>query len=188
VNELSFRGKDRYHPSWPEFSVLGLGLAVEGVTAFLQLGAVGFCWLVGGTAVAIGVGVSFALRSSTRVGPAGITICWGLGRGRTYPWQEIRWIDVRRFKGQFDTSLVARITLANGKRRSLPALQHSARYPSPHFDYDFRRVVDWWQASTDPAARFQPPERLRSKLSPTGLGVILGLVITVIVGFVVIGV
>ena len=181
VNELSFRGKDRYHPSWSQFAGLGLVLVVEGVLAFFRLGVVGFCWLLGGTAVLAGLGISTALRSWTTVGATGITICWGIGRGRTYAWQQIRWIDVRETKSRSGTSLAARITLANGRRRSLPALQHSAWYPDPDFHVDFRRVVDWWKLSTDPATRFQPPKRLWSRLSPTAVGFILGLLITVII-------
>ena len=186
VNELSFRGRDRYRPSWPQFAVLGLGLAVEGALAFFQLGVVGFCWLLGGTAAFVGLGISMVLRSRTTVGAAGITICWGLGRGRTHPWQEIRWIDVRETKSQYGTSLSARITLEDGRRRSLPALQHSTRYPDPDFHVDFRQVVNRWKSNTDPAARFQPPERLRNRLTPTAVGFILGLLITVVVGLVVI--
>lgn len=186
VNELSFRGKDRYRPSWPQFTGLGLVLVVEGVWAFLRLGVVGFCWLLGGTAALAGLGMAMARRSWTTVGATGITICWGIGRGRTYPWQEIRWIDVRETKSQYGTSLAARITLADGRRRSLPGLQHSAQYPDPDFQADFRRVVSWWELNTDPAARFQPPKRLWNRLTPTAVGLILGLLITVIIGLVVI--
>ena len=185
MNELSFRGKDRYRPSWPQLAALGLGLAVAGVLAFFRLGAVGFCWLLGGMAVLVGLGVCMALRSWTTVGTAGITICWGIGRGRVHPWQEIRWIDVRETKSQYGTSLAARITLADGRRRSLPALQHSTRYPDPDFHADFRRVVQWWKVSTEPGARFEPPKRLRNRLTPPAVGLILGLLITVIIVLVV---
>ncbi|MEV5750162.1 PH domain-containing protein [Actinoallomurus sp. NPDC052308] len=181
MNELSFRGKDRYHPSWPHFAALGLGLAIEGAFAFFRLGVVGSCWLLGGTAALVGLGMSMALRSWTTVGAAGITIYWGLGRGRTYPWREIRWIDVRETKSQYGTALTARITLADGRRRSLPALQHSTRYPDPDFHVDVQRVINWWELNTDQAARFQPPKRLRYRLTPQAIGLILGLLITIIV-------
>jgi hypothetical protein len=161
-------------------------LVVEGVLAFFRLGVVGFCWLLGGTAALASLGISMVLRSWTTVGAVGITICWGIGRARTYPWQEIRWVDVRETKSQYGTSLSARITLADGRRRSLPALQHSTRYPDPHFHVDFQRVVNWWKLSTDPAAQFQPPKKLRDQLTPTMVGLILGLLITVIIGLVVI--
>ncbi|GLY88105.1 hypothetical protein Airi02_060340 [Actinoallomurus iriomotensis] len=186
VNELSFRGKDRYRLSWPHFGGLGLLLVVEGVFAFIRLGAVGFCCLLAGTALLVGLGISMARRSWTTVGAAGVTICWGIGRGRTYSWQEIRWVDVRETKSQYGTSLSARITLANGRRRSLPALQHSSQYPDPDFDVDFRQVVDWWKLNTDPAARFEPPKRWWSRLTPTAVGFILGLLITVVIVLVVI--
>jgi hypothetical protein len=163
-----------------------VGVLIEGVYAYLRLGVVGFCWLLVGTAVVVGLVISLMRRSWTRVGAAGITICWGIGRGRTYSWQEIRWIGVHETKSQYGTSLVARITLANGKRRSLPALQHSTKYPDPNFQVDFRRVVDWWESNTDPAARFEPPKRLRNRLTPTTAGFILGLLITVIVCVVVV--
>ncbi|GAA4485317.1 hypothetical protein GCM10023191_009830 [Actinoallomurus oryzae] len=181
VNELSFRGRDRYRPSFPQFAGLGVVVIIEGVFAYLRLGVVGFCWLLLGTAVLVGLGISLGRRSWTTVGTAGITICWGIGRGRTYSWQEIRWIDVRETKSQYGTSLSARITLANGKRRSLPALQHSTQYPDPDFQADFRRVVDWWKSNTDPAARFEPPKRLWNRLTPRTAGFILGLLITVII-------
>lgn len=181
VNELCFRGKDRYRPSWPHFAALGLGLVVEGALAFSRLGVVGSCLLLGGTALLVGLGNALACRSWTSVGAAGITICRGIGRGRVHPWREIRWIDVRETKSQYGTVLAARITLANGRRRSLPALQHSDRYPDPDFQADFQRVLNWWESSTDPAARSRPPERVRKQATPQMIGLVLGVLITVIV-------
>jgi hypothetical protein len=181
VNELSFRGRDRYHPSWSHFVAGALGLAVEGAFAFSQLGVVGTCWLLVVTAALVGLGIFMARRSWTTVGADGITICWGIGRGRLHRWQEIRWIDVRETKSHYGTVSAARITLVNGRRRSLPALQQSDRYPDPHFQADFQRVVNWWESNTDPAARFEPPKRLRNRLTPQALGLILGLLITAIV-------
>lgn len=181
VNELSFRGRDRYHPSWPHVAALGLGLVIEGAVSFSGLGVVGACWLLGGTVLLVGLGISMMLRSSTTVGAAGITICWGIGRGRTHPWHEIRWIDVRETKNNHGTARVARITLANGRRRSLPALQDSTQYPDPDFPVNFQRVVTWWEFSTDPAARVQPPKRVRHWVTPQVAGLILGVLITVVV-------
>ncbi|GII57931.1 hypothetical protein Pth03_63200 [Planotetraspora thailandica] len=143
----------------------------------------GFCWLFGLTAALVGIGISMALRSRTTVGAVGITISRGLGRGRTYPWQKIQWIDVRETKSQYGTSLTARITLTDGRRRSLPALQHSTWYPDPDFQVDFQRVVNWWELSTDPAARFQPPKKLRNRLTPPVVGLILGLLTVVVIAF-----
>jgi hypothetical protein len=158
-------------------------IILQGVLGYSRLGAVGTCWVVGLSAAAVIIGIGAALRSWTTVGPAGITICWGLGwRGRTYPWNEIRWIDVRQTDSRYGATRAARITLANGRRRRLPALQHSSAYPQPTFHADFRRVVEWWEQSTDPAARFQPPETLRSRLAPMMLGV--STVLLIVVGFV----
>lgn len=165
-------------------SLVGLLLVAEGAAAVVQLGVVGFCWLVGGTTALVVLGILLARQSWTTVGPAGITIRRGVGRGRTYPWQEIRWIDVREIGSQNGTALAARITLANGRRRILPALHHSPQYPDPGFYANYGRVVKWWKASTDPAARFQPPKRLRDRLTPTVVGLILGLLIVVVVGLV----
>lgn len=181
VNELSFRGKDRYRPSWSQFAMLGVVLAAQAALAASQLGVAGLCWLLGGTAALAGLGLSFALRSWTTVGAAGITVCWGTGRGRTHPWQDIRWIDVRETKSQYGTARAARITLADGRRRSLPGLHHSNLYPAPDFDVEFRRVVNWWELSTDRAARFQPPKRMRDRVSPTVAGIVLGILISVAV-------
>lgn len=173
-----FRGKDRYRPSKALFLVVGLLLIARGIIHPPSL--VGFCWFAGLSAVALSLGIGIAVRSWTKVGPAGITICRGIGRrGRTYPWQEIRWIDVWKNDNQGLEIRQARITLANGRRRTLPALRHTRTYPQPTFSADFRRVVEWWELSTDPAARFQLPETSRTRLAPFMPGVILALLITV---------
>ncbi|GGV03942.1 hypothetical protein GCM10010211_83980 [Streptomyces albospinus] len=46
---------------------------------------------------------------------------------------------------------------------------------------DFRRVVDWWELNTDQAARVQPQKQMRDRLTPTAVGVILSLLISVAV-------
>jgi hypothetical protein len=181
VNELRFRGRDRYRPSWPHFAALGLGLVVEGGLTFTRLGLAASCWLLGGTVALVALGISLSLRSETTVGAAGITISSGIGRGRSYPWQAIRWIDVRETESQYGPVLAARITLADGRRRTLPALQHSPRYPDPDFRADVQRVIDRWEASTDPAARFRPPERLRNRVTPQVVGLVLGVLITIVI-------
>ena len=103
VKELVFRGKDRYRSyTWMPLWVLGFGLVVAGIPAVFRVGnTVGLCWVFGlGTAVS-SVANFIVFRSWTRVGSAGITICRGIGRrGRTYPWQEIRWVDIRETKQQ----------------------------------------------------------------------------------------
>lgn len=83
-------------------------------------------------------------------------------------------------RGNHGTWLAARITLVNGRRRSLPAVQDSPYYPDPDFGVNFRQVVNWWEMSTDPSARFQMPKRLRDRLSPRVVGVVLGLLIAAV--------
>ncbi|RLU90382.1 hypothetical protein CTZ27_20820 [Streptomyces griseocarneus] len=156
-------------------------LAAQFIIAADRLGAVGFRWLVGVTVAFLGLSLVVTLRSWTTVGTDGITICWGIGRGRTYPWQDIRQIDVRETKNQLGTDLAARITLAGGRRRSLPGLHHSNLHPSPDFDVNFQRVVNWWELSRDQTAQVKPPKRLRDRLTPTVTGILLGLLIMVVV-------
>ncbi|MEV6975585.1 hypothetical protein [Kitasatospora sp. NPDC093806] len=181
MNELSFRGKDRYRPSWPHLAVLIAVFALQGFLAATKLGPVGTAWLLGGTAVLAALGFWVTLRCWTTVGPAGITICWGFGRGRTYPWQEIRWIDVRETKAQGGSNiLTARMFLAGGRRRGLPALQHSDTYPSPDFEVDVQRVVNWWELSTDPTTRIRPPKQFRDRITPTVAGILVGLLISAV--------
>ncbi|WP_202232003.1 PH domain-containing protein [Actinacidiphila reveromycinica] len=184
MDELSFRGKDRYHLSWPHVLAVGGGAAVEGVVAFSKLGATGFCWVLGGTGALVGVILCLVLRSWTRVGAGGVALCWGLGRGRAYSWQEVRWIDVRETRSQYGNVRVARLTLANGRRRSLPALQDSSSHPNPGFDTDYARILRWWRSATEPAARFEPQRRLRSRVTPAWAGIILAALITAVVGVV----
>jgi hypothetical protein len=115
------------------------------------------------------------------VGASGITVSKGLGSGRTYRWEEIRWIDVREGAAQGGTFRYARITLANGRRRTLPALQQSPLYPDPEFDADFQRVVNWWESSTESTSRFRPPEKAWQRMEPGRLGTILGVVISIVI-------
>ncbi|SOB86250.1 PH domain-containing protein [Streptomyces sp. 1331.2] len=178
VNELIFRGKDLFRPSWsnliPVLLVLGLQL---GLGAW-KLGPLGTFWLVFGT-LALGVPLFvISWRSWSRVGTDGITINWGVGRGRTHPWHEVRWVDVRETKGNGSTSYAARIHLTRGRRRSLPGLQTSAIYPAVDFDVNFQRLVNWWEFSTDPTQRSRPGKQLRDRVTPTVFGVILGLVLS----------
>ncbi|MBC2873912.1 MULTISPECIES: PH domain-containing protein [Streptomyces] len=185
MNELIFRGKDRYRPSKLQFAVLLLIMVIELTASYREMGAVGFGWMLAMTAAILVVGVFVTLRCRTVVGAAGITTCWGFGRGRTHPWHEIRWIDVRETGKGAEKTLSVRITLGDGRRRSLPALQHSSLYPAPDFDVAYRQVVNWWEFSTRPSARFRPPPRKRDRVSPTVAGVLLGLVITLAIGVVV---
>lgn len=180
MDELSFRGRDRYRgASWRGAAVAGAGLLVEGVFAFLRLGFVWFCCLFGGTLVFVAALFAVARRSATTVGADGITIGWGFGDRRTYRWHEIRWLYVWEGAGGHGTSLAAKMVLADGRERYLPALAANSVYPSPDLHADFQQVVRWWEGCTDPAERFRPPARRRG--SPQMWGLVLGVVITVVV-------
>jgi hypothetical protein len=173
VIELNFPSGGRDRPAKSSV-VLGLVvLVVEGFAAFVSLGRVGFCWLVGGTIALLAPLLLLSSRSWSKVGADGITICWGFGRGRTYPWHEIRWIDVRETQGQGSSSYAVRVFLLGGRRRSLPGLYRSGMHPAPDFDVQFQRVVDWWELSTDQAARVRPPERFRDRLTPAVVGLVV---------------
>ncbi|KUJ33923.1 hypothetical protein ADL25_43215 [Streptomyces sp. NRRL F-5122] len=132
-------------------------------------------------------GVSFLRmrRSGTTVGADGITINWGIGHGRTHPWNQIQWIDIRETRTDSGTVHTARITPTSGWRRALPALSHSNLYPLPDFDTDVQRVINQWELNTDPATRIQPTKRPRDRITPQTLGVILGLVITAVIALVI---
>ncbi|MFJ3639474.1 hypothetical protein ACIPRD_06965 [Streptomyces sp. NPDC090108] len=177
MDELIFRGRDRYRLSWRHLIAPVAAIAVQLFLAAQDLSSVAFSWLTAGAFVLLAGGLWSSRRSWTRVGADGITICWGIGRGRTHPWREIRWIDTRDINGRTGMAYTARITLTNRRRRSLPALTDSATYPLPDFDADVQRIMDWWELSTDPSARFRPPQRLRDRIGPRTWGVVLGLAI-----------
>ncbi|WP_406202324.1 hypothetical protein OH807_23850 [Kitasatospora sp. NBC_01560] len=186
MNELIFRAKDRYRPSWSHLVAILVVFGAQGALAAVKLGPTGGAWLIGGTiALMAPLGV-IAFRSWSSVGPAGITICWGLGRGRTYPWHEVRWIDVREVESQAGDSRAARMFLTTGRRRALPGLQHSDMYPDPDFDVDFRRVVNWWELSTDASLRVPPEKGLRDRITPTVFAVLATILIAVVAGVVVV--
>ncbi|MCX4753847.1 hypothetical protein [Kitasatospora purpeofusca] len=177
MDELIFRGRDRYRPSWSQLLILLVLLVAQGFAAAHGLGAKGFLWLAGGTLALSGLGLWVTVRSWSRVGPEGITICWGFGRGRTYPWDRIRWIDVRTVDAQGGTSSQVRMFIANGRRRALPGLLHSDLYPSPDFDEQFHRVRNWWELSTEASARVEPVRRFRDRITVTVAAVLATLVI-----------
>ncbi|KPI06591.1 hypothetical protein OV450_3703 [Actinobacteria bacterium OV450] len=171
--ELNYPSANRNRPAKSSLGLALVLLVVEGLAAFVTLGRVGFCWLVGGSIALIAPLVLLSSRSWSRVGDDGITICWGLGHGRTYPWHEIQWIDVRETQGQGSSSNAVRMFLLGGRRRSLPGLYRSGMHPAPDFDEQFRRVVDWWELSTDQSARVRPPKRFRDRLTPAVVGLVV---------------
>lgn len=179
VCELIFRGKDRIRPSWRVFSVVGLVLIVRAIIG--HVGVVGLCLLAGLTAAVVGLGIGAARRGgagpgsgrkeSPSAGASGGVVEPFLGRrsdGST-SWES----------SGAHLGCAARITLANGRRLRLPALASTSAYPQPTFPEDFRRVVAWWEFSTDPAARFQPRLTLRTRLAPYMPGVTIALLIVV---------
>ncbi|MER5349591.1 hypothetical protein ABT093_04575 [Kitasatospora sp. NPDC002551] len=175
MNELVLRGRDRYRPSWSLLAVSLVVLAVEGAAAARGLGLTGFLWLAGGSLALLGLCLALALRGFSAVGPEGITICWGFGHGRTHPWHEIRWIDVRTGRTEGGTGSQVRIFLADGRRRALPGLVDSPLYPSPDFEEQYRRIVARWELNTEESGRVRPRKRLRDRITPTVAGLLAGL-------------
>ncbi|MEV7188052.1 hypothetical protein [Kitasatospora sp. NPDC093102] len=176
MNELIFRGKDLFRPSWSTFAVPLLALTAESVFCYVKFGALVTVLVLAGILLVAVPAWALVLRSWSRVGADGITLCWGVGSGRTYAWEEVRWVDVREVKGNGTSTRSARIHLADGRRRSLPGLGSSTMYPSESFDTDYRRVVNWWEHSTPPTQRVRPQKHFRDRLTPTAVGMVLGLV------------
>ncbi|MFD9063731.1 hypothetical protein ACFVZ3_19690 [Kitasatospora purpeofusca] len=180
MDELIFRGRDRYRPSWSQLLILLVLLVAQGFAAAHGLGTTGFLWLAGGTLALCGLGLWTTVRCWSRVGPEGITICWGFGPGRTYPWDRIRWIDVRTLDTQGGTSSQVRMFLAGGRRRALPGLVHSDLYPSPDFDEQYHRIRNWWELNTEAPAQVEPVRRFRDRITPTVAAVLVTLVIAAV--------
>ncbi|MFH8381515.1 hypothetical protein ACH4E7_11300 [Kitasatospora sp. NPDC018058] len=177
MNELMFRGRDLFRPSWSHLSLLLLVFAAQVTVGVLKLGVAAMFWMIGGTLVLVIPATLVAWRSWSRVGADGVTVCWGIGSGRTYSWSEIRWIDVRETKGNGTRSYAARIFLLNGRRRSLPGLQTSTLYPIEEFEANFQRVLDWWESSTpDAAERVRPGKQARDWITPQVAGALIAVV------------
>lgn len=179
--ELSFRGKDRNRISWRNASGVLAFVAIELALSVVRLGFVGSCWVLGGTVVLAGLIFVSLRRSWTVVGAEGISTSWGFGRGRTYPWADIRWVEVRETRSQTGSTQTVRITLADNRRRSLPALANSAIYPDAHFELNVARIMTRWRANTTDASRYRPPEKRYQRLSPNAWGYLIGAVILVVV-------
>ncbi|MEU4587950.1 PH domain-containing protein [Kitasatospora aureofaciens] len=186
MNELIFRGKDLFRPSWSNFLPLLLVLTAQLVFGGMNLGAWPTFWMVLVTVALCVPAAVLSWRSWSRVGADGVSVCWGFGRGRTYPWQEIRWVDVRETRSNGSMAYAARVFLTDGRRRSLPGLQSSRLYPSADFDTDFQRLVNWWEYSTHPTQRVKPAKRLRDRVTPTVAGVLLGFLTSAVILVVVI--
>ncbi|WP_145911124.1 PH domain-containing protein [Kitasatospora viridis] len=179
MEELEFSAAYRYRPYWPDARQLLALLAFPAACGYTTAGVLGGCMVLAGTGVVLGLWHLATSRARTTVGAAGITVSHGIGRGRTYGWQEVRWVDAAAFVELKEPAEVARITLANGRRRTLPGLSRSRRYPDSGFAADLRRVVGWWELRTLPASRIQPSEGrsltpLMSRHLPDVLALALG--------------
>ncbi|MET9365426.1 hypothetical protein ABZX93_31560 [Streptomyces sp. NPDC006632] len=178
MDELSFRGPGAFRLSWRHFAYAVAAIGAEWLVSYSQLSAAGvYCVLVG-SVLCVGLGFFSWYRSRCTVGAEGIFISWGLG-GRTYSWREIRWIDVRETEGEQGKALAVRVFLTNGRRRSLPGLQHNPVYQAPNFYADYHRVVRWWERSTEPGARVRPTAESRNRVTPWIVGVVLAVLIAV---------
>ncbi|MFE4515720.1 PH domain-containing protein [Kitasatospora sp. NPDC056783] len=187
MNELIFRGKDRLSPDWADLALLLMIVTVELVAGRgkFDLGLGPMILLVGGTVALVAGSRLVALRSWVRVGADGVTICRGLGRGRTYPWEQIAWLDVAEFRGRGGTvTRVARIHTTEGRRRWLSTLTNSDLSTSESFDSDVRRVADWWKHSTRADRRVQPEKRLRDRITPMRAGVLGAVVMAAVLAVV----
>ncbi|MFE6056011.1 hypothetical protein ACFQ6N_35145 [Kitasatospora sp. NPDC056446] len=180
MNELIFRGKDLFRPSWSNLPPLLLVLVLQIVFGAVKLGAWPTFWMVLATLAFLVPAFVLSWRSWSRVGADGVTVCWGLGRGRTYPWHEVRWVDVRETKANGSTSYAARVFLTDGRRRSLPGLQTSRIYPAADFQVNFHRVVAWWEYSTQPTQRIRPDKQFRDRITPTVAGVLIAVAIVAV--------
>ncbi|MBO1415038.1 hypothetical protein [Streptomyces sp. FH025] len=160
-------------------------LVVVAVFSAIRFGLVVTAWSALGLVVFLAPFFVLSLRAWSRVGRDGVTICWGFGRrGRTYPWSEVQWIDVRELRGNGTSSYAVRLFLTGGRRRSLPGLQTSTMYPIEEFEVHFQRVLDWWEASTHESQRIRPGKQARDRFTPRVAGALLAVVIVVVVYFV----
>ncbi|MFD5465643.1 hypothetical protein ACFWIQ_22820 [Kitasatospora sp. NPDC127059] len=190
MNELVFRGKDLFRPSKSHF-IGAICFAVIMVSVgVLRSGPVFMAWSLASVVVLFVPVYYSSWRGWSRVGPDGVTICWGFGAGRTYSWQEIRWVDVREtplnsVAGSGGTARAARIFTTSGRRRSLPGLAWSPMYPAEDFDVNVGRVRDWWESCTEEAQRVRPARQLRDRLTPTKAAIIAVVLIMVVGWFVI---
>ncbi|MER5780963.1 PH domain-containing protein [Streptomyces mobaraensis] len=165
MGELVFGRTGRNRPSWLRFAVLVAVLAGQLTLAHRAFDATAFRWLLGVAVVVVGGSLFVALRSRTVVGAAGVTVSWGVGRGRTHPWHEIRSVDLCGESGSGDTSsLSIRITLSSGRQRSLPGLRRGPMYPARELEADYRRIAERWELGTEGGTRVSPSRRAGDRL------------------------
>ncbi|MER7674629.1 hypothetical protein ABTY61_40065 [Kitasatospora sp. NPDC096128] len=190
MNELVFRGKDLFRPSKSHLATAVAFLVLMVTVGIARSGPVFTAWAFG-TVLVVFLPVFYSSwRGWSRVGPEGVTICWGFGAGRTYSWQEIRWVDVRTTKagGPYagaGPTRAARIFTTGGRRRALPGLSWSPLYPTADFDVKVRQLRDWWESSTEEAQRVEPVKQFRDRLTPTVVGIVAFVLIMVVGWFVI---
>jgi hypothetical protein len=160
VNELRYRGGDLKADRRAVALFLTL-LGVQIVAGAVRVGLVGTLWTIGAMAVLFAVLLTLSRRSWTAVGEDGIRIYRGLGRVRSYPWREIHRIAERRQRSQGGETSSVRITLADGRRRTLPGIYSNVLFPDPHFELKLAQVRAQWERHTDESVRNGPltPER-----------------------------
>ncbi|MFC9084034.1 PH domain-containing protein [Streptomyces sp. NPDC057062] len=142
MDESIFKAKDRHRPSWRHLMPPLLICVLQGVFFLRDTNTVTASWVSGTLLPLSGMSLLLMRRSQTTVGTDGITINWGMGRGRTHPWDQIQWIDIRETRTNSGTVHTARTTLTSGRHRALPALSHTNPYPLPDFDTDVQRVIN----------------------------------------------
>ncbi|MEZ0066758.1 hypothetical protein ABIA32_002770 [Streptacidiphilus sp. MAP12-20] len=169
MTELHFSNRGRPRPRLAQLATVLVVCTVQVVILIARMGSKGI-YVALALALLVLLLCVVQRHSSTGVGPEGITVDWGLGRGRTFGWQEIRWIEVRTNRTQYGTSLTVRITLSSGRRRSLPAVSSSELYPDPDLSTKFEQIVAYWELHSDAATRLTAPPRRGWRLRLRGLG------------------
>ncbi|MET8546084.1 PH domain-containing protein [Kitasatospora sp. NPDC004799] len=174
MEEMIFRQKDVAQPAaLPMLALVAVAPLALGLLKLTALGTV----LLFALSLTIVVPALAALRSWSRVGADGITVCRGFGPGRTYAWEEIRWIGVRRYDAPGATNHAVRIHLADGRRRSLPGLSTDGRRRTASFAANCHQVQAWWEQSTEPDRRIEPSARTWSGSPALAVGVPLALAV-----------
>ncbi|MFE6501923.1 hypothetical protein [Kitasatospora sp. NPDC057738] len=174
MNEVIFRAKDLIRPAG--IAALVLALVLETAFGLFALTDLGTVLLV---AMTLALALPFllvALRAWTGVGAEGITVNRGFGPGRTYSWQQISWVEVRRYPAGDSYSYALRIHLTNGRSRLLPGLGTDKYHSTTEFLANTRQVMDRWERNTAPDRRVEPRPRPRlwDVLSVPVIGLALG--------------
>ncbi|MEV7599515.1 hypothetical protein AB0O91_19260 [Kitasatospora sp. NPDC089797] len=174
MNELRFRGGDvkaDRRRLLVSLTIFTIQLAALVMHAGWGQGV----WMIGASAVLLPTVIALLRRGWTVVGDDGIRVSWGLGRVRSYPWRKIRWMAAQHHLQGGTTSV--RITLTDGRRRTLPGINKSFVYPDPHFESKLAQIRARWERQDDESFRLGPPtpERLLRRLRGVLPGILAGL-------------